>query len=130
MTTLTTAAPAQARQALASEWIKLRSVRPTYLTLVFAAAAAVAVGYLVTHADVTHWATMSAQAKASFDPVSDSFSGLGLAQLGFGALGVLMITSEYASGLIRTTFAAVPRRRAVLPPRPRPSARSPSSSAR
>jgi hypothetical protein len=114
MTTFTTAVPARARQALASEWIKLRSVQFTYLTLAFAAAAAVAVGYLVTHADVTHWATMSAQAKASFDPVSDSFSGLGLAQLGFGALGVLMITSEYASGLIRTTFAAVPRRRAVL----------------
>ena len=113
MTTLT-AAPARARDTLASEWIKLRSVRSTYLTLAFAAAAAVAVGYLVTHSDVTHWATMSAKAKATFDPVSDSFSGLGLAQLAFGALGVLMITSEYASGLIRTTFAAVPRRRAVL----------------
>jgi len=74
----------------------------------------VAVGYLVTHSDVTHWATMTAQAKAAFDPVSDSFSGLGLAQLAFGALGVLVISSEYATGLIRTTFTAVPRRRAVL----------------
>jgi len=74
----------------------------------------VAVGYLVTHSDVTHWATMTAQAKAAFDPVSDSFSGLGLAQLAFGTLGVLVISSEYATGLIRTTFTAVPRRRAVL----------------
>jgi len=46
--------------------------------------------------------------------VSDSFTGLGLAQLAFGALGVLVISSEYTTGLIRTTVAAVPRRRAVL----------------
>jgi ABC-2 type transport system permease protein len=116
MTTLTTTAgvPARARWALASEWFKLRSVRSTYLTLAAAAVAAVAVGYLVTHSDVTHWATMTAQAKATFDPVSDSFSGLGLAQLAFGTLGVLVISSEHSSGLIRTTFAANPRRRAVL----------------
>jgi ABC-2 type transport system permease protein len=113
MTTVTTRLPA-ARGALAAEWIKLRSVRSTYLILAFAAAAAVVIGYLVTHADVTRWATMTAQAKASFDPVGDSFSGLGLAQLAFGTLGVLVISSEYATGLIRTTFAAVPRRRAVL----------------
>jgi ABC-2 type transport system permease protein len=114
MTTLTATAPARARHALAAEWIKLRSVRSTYLTLAFAAAAAIVIGYLVTNADVTHWATMTAQAKATFDPVSDSFSGLGLAQLAFGVLGVLVISSEYTTGLIRTTFAAVPRRRAVL----------------
>jgi ABC-2 type transport system permease protein len=113
MTTLTATAPARARDVLASEWIKLRSVRSTYPTLAFAAAAAVGVGYLVTHADATHWATMTASAKAAFDPVRDSFS-LGLAQLAFGALGVLAICSEYSSGLIRTTFAAVPRRRVVL----------------
>jgi ABC-2 type transport system permease protein len=113
MTTVTARLPA-ARGALAAEWIKLRSVRSTYLILAFAAAAAVVIGYLVTHADVTRWATMTAQAKASFDPVGDSFSGLGLAQLAFGTLGVLLISSEYATGLIRTTFAAVPRRRAVL----------------
>ena len=113
MTTITARLPA-ARGALAAEWIKLRAVRSTYLTLAAAAVAAVAVGYLVTHSDVTHWATMTAQAKAAFDPVSDSFSGLGLAQLAFGALGVLVISSEYATGLIRTTFTAVPRRRAVL----------------
>jgi hypothetical protein len=75
MTTPTTTAgvPARARWALAAEWVKLRSVRFTYLTL----AAAVAVGYLVTHSEVTHWATMTAQAKATFDPVSDSSAAWG-----------------------------------------------------
>jgi hypothetical protein len=116
MTTLTTTAgvPARARWALASEWVKLRSVRSACLTLATAAVAAVVVGYLVTHSDVTHWATMTAQAKTTFDPVSDSFGGPGLAQLAFGTLGVLVISSEYATGLIRATFTAVPRRRAVF----------------
>jgi hypothetical protein len=61
----------------------------------------VAVGYLVAHSDATHWATMTAQAKATFDPVSDSFSGLGLAQLAFGTLGVLVISSEYATAPVQ-----------------------------
>ena len=114
MTTVTVTAPARARDVLTSEWIKLRSVRSTYLVLLFAAAAAVGIGYLVAHADATHWVRMTAAQRAAFDPVDDSFNGLGLAQLAFGALGVLAISSEYATGLIRTTFAVVPRRRAVI----------------
>ena len=114
MTTVNLTRPARARDVLAAEWIKLRSVRSTPLTLLFAALAAVCIGYLVTHSDVTHWPTMTAAARAAFDPVSDSFTGLGLAQLAFGVIGVLAISSEYATGLIRTTFGAVPRRRAML----------------
>ena len=114
MTTVNLTRPARARDVLAAEWIKLRSVRSTPLTLLFAALAAVGIGYLVAHSDVTHWPTMTAAARAAFDPVSDSFTGLGLAQLAFGVIGVLAISSEYTTGLIRTTFGAVPRRRAVL----------------
>src|SRR6516165_3319870 len=114
MTSVDVTMPTRARNVLVSEWVKLRSVRSTYLVLLFAAAAAVGIGYLVAHADATHWPTMTAAARAAFDPVSDSFTGLGLAQLAFGALGVLAISSEYATGLIRTTFAAVPQRRAVI----------------
>jgi hypothetical protein len=114
MTAITTSAPARARDALASEWIKLRSVRSTYLTVLLAAVAAVGIGYLVTRGHATHWSTMTAAAKTAFDPVNDSFTGLGFAQLAFGVVGVLAISSEYTTGLIRTTFAAVPRRRAVI----------------
>jgi hypothetical protein len=114
MTATTISVPTRARNVLASEWIKLRSVRSTYLVLLFAAAAAVGIGYLVAHAHATHWATMTAAARATFDPVEDSYTGLGIAQLAIAALGVLVISSEYTTGLIRTTFAAVPRRRAVL----------------
>jgi hypothetical protein len=114
MTAVNETMPARARDVLASEWIKLRSVRSTYLVLLFAAVAAVGIGYLVAGADANHFSAMTAAERATFDPVRDSFSGWGLALLAFGAMGVLAISSEYTTGLIRTTFAAVPRRRAVL----------------
>jgi ABC-2 type transport system permease protein len=117
MTALTAGVPARARGALASEWIKLRSVRSTYLALTAAAATAVALGYFVTHYVATTtptWAHLSAHARATWDPVSFSLGGLAIAQLAFGVLGVLTISSEHATGLIRTTFTAVPRRRTAL----------------
>jgi len=116
MTTITARAPARARGALAAEWIKLRSVRSTYLALAAAAVTAIALGYVITHyvASTTNWATLSPAKKANWDPVSYSLAGLAIAQLAFGVLGVLAISSEHTTGLIRTTFAALPRRRAVL----------------
>jgi hypothetical protein len=51
---------------------------------------------------------------ATFDPTSVSLAGVQLAQIAAGVLGVLLITSEYATGLIRTTLAAVPRRLPAL----------------
>ena len=114
MTAVTVAVPTRARNVLTSEWIKLRSVRSTYLILLFAAVAAVGVGYLVAHAEANHWSVMTAAEKAAYDPVRNSFSGWGLAELAFGAMGVLAISSEDTTGLIRTTVAAIPRRRAVL----------------
>ena len=57
---------------------------------------------------------MSAADRASFDPTNDSFPGLAIGQLALGVLGVLAITSEFSSGMIRATFAAAPRRPLVL----------------
>src|SRR6202453_5384011 len=51
---------------------------------------------------------------ARFAPTSAGFAGLALGQLAFGVLGVLIITSEFSSGMIRATFAAVPRRALLL----------------
>jgi hypothetical protein len=58
--------------------------------------------------------TTAEEHRASVDPLADSFVGFAVAQLIFAALGVLTMTGEYSSGLIRITFAAVPARRAVL----------------
>lgn len=102
------------RGVLASEWTKLRSVRSTYLTMFGAAIGALLIGLLVTHSDVTSWPHKSPGERARFDPVSDSLIGFAIVQLAFGVLGVLAISSEYGTGMSRTTFAAVPRRRTVL----------------
>jgi hypothetical protein len=57
---------------------------------------------------------MSASDKATFDPTNQGFTGLVIGQLVIAILGVLTITSEYSSGLVRATFAAVPNRPLVL----------------
>jgi ABC-2 type transport system permease protein len=100
------------RSAARMEWLKLRSVRSTAWILLVFAAGLIGIAILVlSHA---HWATMSPSDRASFDPTNAGFAGLVLGQLAFGVLGVLIITSEFSSGMIRATFAAVPRRPLLL----------------
>jgi len=100
------------RSTARMEWLKLRSVRSTsWIVLVFAAGM---IGLSVLVLSHEHWATMTAADRASFDPVNDGFTGLALGQLVLGVLGVLAITTEFSSGMIRATFAAVPRRPMVL----------------
>jgi len=113
--------PRAARQAEGSygfrtvarmEWLKLRSVRSTWWTLLVFAAGMIALAILVLNHE--HWVTMSAADRASFDPTNDGFSGLVIGQLAIGVLGVLVITGEFSSGMIRATFTAAPRRPVVL----------------
>jgi ABC-2 type transport system permease protein len=51
---------------------------------------------------------------AGFDPAAIGLAGVQLAQIAVGVLGVLLVTSEYATGMIRTSMVAVPRRLPVL----------------
>lgn len=102
------------RDVLASEWIKLWSVRSTYTAL--AVAAVLAVGLSALGAYVT--TTVADHPPAGGPPLPDaltlSFSGFPVAQLAVAVLGVLAFTAEQSTGLIRTTLVAVPRRWAVL----------------
>jgi ABC-type transport system involved in multi-copper enzyme maturation permease subunit len=96
-----------------SEWTKLRTQPAAFWSLLSAVILIVGfgIGYsLLRVARPPH----GAAAIASFDPAAVSLSGVQLAQIAVGVLGVLLITSEYATGLIRTAFAAVPRRMPVL----------------
>jgi hypothetical protein len=96
-----------------AEWTKLRTQPSAFWTLLSAVILVVGfgVGYsLLRVARPPH----GAAAIASFDPAAISLSGVQLAQIAVGVLGVLLITAEYATVLIRTTFAAVPRRLPVL----------------
>jgi hypothetical protein len=89
------------------EWRKLRSVRSTWWTLAVFAAGMVGIAILVGLKAPAHPAP-------SFDPTEDGFAGLAIGQLALGILGVLALSTEFTSGSIRSTFAAVPRRGWVL----------------
>jgi ABC-2 type transport system permease protein len=103
---------ARAHAVLAFEWTKLRSVRSNSWTLLIAAAMTLGVTVIVAQSFAS---TPASRHGAVADPLASSFLGYAeYAVLPVTVLGVLVFTSEYASGLIATTFTAVPRRRAVL----------------
>jgi ABC-2 type transport system permease protein len=102
----------QAR-VIRSEWTKLRTLPSSAWSLLAAAVLIVGIGALYSGVRVTR-PPRDPAAIASFDPTAVSLSGLQLAQLAIGVLGALLITGEYATGTIRTSFAAVPRRLPVL----------------
>ena len=100
---------------LGSEWTKLRTLRSTLWTLgatVLVGVASSAIAMAVTRA---HWTTESASARGAFNPTEVSLVGgyLGGALL-LGVLGILVVSGEYATGTIRATLAAEPRRPMVL----------------
>lgn len=97
-----------------SEWVKLRTVRSTYWTLLVTAVSMVGFGALLTAAYLRHYASSGPAARAAFDPAAYSLSGFFPAQLAIAVLGVVIITSEYATGSIRSTFAAAPQRGTVI----------------
>ena len=96
-------------RVVASEWSKLWSVRSTPLVIVAAALAMVVFGAVIGH---------NTRNPAGLDPedlvASGPLQGYYLGQLLIGSLGVLVVSGEYSSGMIRATFAAVPRRLPVL----------------
>jgi len=87
------------------EWIKLRSVRTTWWLAIMAVVSMAAAGAGVGLGYRSH--TPVATAAQILD---NSLGGAILAQLLLGALGVLVMTGEYGTGMIRSTFAAVPKR--------------------
>ncbi|MFI5042483.1 MAG: ABC transporter permease subunit [Acidimicrobiales bacterium] len=99
---------------LRSEWVKLRSVRSTMWSLLVTVAITVGLGALFCAARVARANHLDAGDLRSFDPTGFSLNGLFLAQLAIGVLGVLVISSEYATGQIRATLGATPQRRVVL----------------
>ena len=92
------------RHAARMEWIKLRSLRSTWWTLVITVAGAIGIG--VTVGINTR--------DAGGDLTNNALAGIVPALLLSGVLGVLTMTSEYSSGLIRATLTAIPRRGLLL----------------
>lgn len=102
-------APVTQRGTIAAEWLKFRSLRSTVLVLV------VAMLGMVLFATIIAFHT---QNPAGADPqdlvASGPLQGYYLGQLLIGSLGVLVVSSDYSSGMIRSTLAAVPKRLPVL----------------
>src|SRR5215467_8554109 len=99
-------------RVLRSEWTKLRTQPSTFWALL--ATMILITGFGIGYSLLREARPPHGAAVASFDPAAVSLSGVQLAQIAVGVLGVLLVTSEYATGLIRTSFAAVPRRLPVL----------------
>src|SRR6059058_4919939 len=97
-----------------SEWTKLRSVRSTRWSLLAAVGFTIGIAALACAVVSHHWPQMSARDRADFHPLEPNLAGVQLAQLALGVLGVLVITAEYSTGMIRATMTAVPKRLPVL----------------
>jgi ABC-2 type transport system permease protein len=100
-------------RVLRSEWTKLRSLPSTAWSLLVTVVLIVGFGALYSLLRVARPPSQPADV-ASFDPTAISLTGVQLAQLAIGVLGVLLITGEYATGTIRSSLAAVPRRLPLL----------------
>jgi len=102
------------RRVLRSEWTKLWTLRSTRWSLLAGFVAMAGLGILVAAAQMSRWSHLDARERLRFDSLDTAVGGYHLAQLAIGVLGVLVITGEYTTGMIRSSFMAVPRRLPVL----------------
>jgi ABC-2 type transport system permease protein len=103
----------QARVVL-SEWTKLHSLRSTKWSLFAGALLTIALPVLFAAVTSSHWGTMSPHEQADRHPLDIALAGVNVGQLAIAVLGVLVITGEYSTGMIRASFTAVPKRLPVL----------------
>jgi ABC-2 type transport system permease protein len=97
-----------------SEWTKFRSLRSTNITLVVAVVLTIGLAALICGVTAAHWAHADAGERARFNATDRSLGGVNISQLVVGVLGVLLITGEYATGMIRASLTVVPKRLPVL----------------
>ena len=103
----------QAR-VIRSEWTKFRSLRSTLYTLLTAVVLMIGIGAIFSAVTASQYHTFGASDRASFSPVITSLEGTVFAVVAFGVLGVLVMSGEYSTGMIRSSLTAVPRRLPVL----------------
>ncbi|OEV32786.1 hypothetical protein HS99_0015240 [Kitasatospora aureofaciens] len=105
---------------LAAEWIKLRSLRSTYWVLALASLVAIGINLNAVHSDLTYIdhppRPIPGLPPYRYDALYHSLSSIAcyVMAIAAGSLGAITVFGEYTSGMIRTTFAAVPDRRGVI----------------
>ena len=101
-------------RVLRSEWSKFWSLRSSYFALGGLVVAMVGFGALFSAVTASQYTKMTHAQQLTLDPAQISLRGYFLAQLVIGVLGVLVVTGEYSTGMIRSSIAAAPRRWPVL----------------
>ncbi|WP_329621146.1 ABC transporter permease [Streptomyces sp. NBC_01255] len=105
---------AAATAVLQSEWTKIRTVSSTVWTLASALLVTVAMSAALCALLNSTFDDLNQAEQLTFDPTFVSFSGMILGQLAMVVFGVLVVGTEYSSGMIRTSLAAVPQRATFL----------------
>jgi len=101
------------RGAIASEFTKVRSVRSTYWTLAALLIVSIGVGAAITGGSAANFNHNLAN-KAGFDATQTSLVAFfEIGQLIIAVIAAMAITSEYSTGMIRTSLTAQPRRGTV-----------------
>jgi len=112
--TLTEAAPRLAfHRIVRSEWIKLRTLRSTVWSYLIVIVMAVGLSALMASTPHTGASQLEAASQARL-LAQTSTVGLAFGQLVVAVLGVLVISGEYSTGMIRSTLTAVPKRLPAL----------------
>lgn len=106
--------PVSQRRVLTSEWIKFRTLRSSWITMGVAVAAMAVLGLLIGIITNANWSHRDPQFAARFNAIDVSLRGSNFAQLAIAVLGVLIISGEYSTGMIRSSLGAVPKRLPVL----------------
>ncbi|NLU67108.1 ABC transporter permease subunit [Streptomyces sp. HNM0574] len=105
---------AHATRVLRSEWTKVRTVQSTLWTLALALVVTAGLSAVICFFTHSEFDDMAAGERITFDPTYTSFAGMGLGQLAMIAFGVLVVSGEYSTGMIRSSLAAVPQRGTLM----------------
>jgi ABC-2 type transport system permease protein len=97
-----------------SEWTKLWSLRSTRWSLLASFVSMAGLGVLVAAVQMSRWSQLQPHDRLTYDAINTGVGGYHLAQLAIGVLGVLVISGEYTTGMIRSSMMAVPKRLPVL----------------
>ncbi len=96
-------------EAMDSEFAKIRSVRSTYWTLLICLLVSVGISLLIAAVTAANWDTISQSDRASTG-MSTVVAGVYFGVLVTGVLGVMVVSTEYGTGMMRTSLTAFPRR--------------------
>ena len=97
------------REAMDCEFAKIRTVRSTFWTLLLTLVLSIGISLLIAVLTSVNWSTVSDSSKATLD-MSQVELGVNFGILVIGVLGVMVVSTEYSTGMMRTSLTAFPRR--------------------